>query len=79
MNAKTDDRQEDARRSSNRENRDGSSSTTAMRSGKKEESMRIWMDVEKKEKEETKLVRKLVTRGLFVFSFRRNRREKLSM
>ena len=41
--------------------------------------MRIWMDVEKKEKEETKLVRKLVTRGLFMFSFRRNRREKLSM
>jgi hypothetical protein len=79
MNAKTDDRQEDARRSSNKENRDGSSSTTATRSGKKEESMRIWMDVEKKEKEETKLVRKLVTRGLFVFSFRRNRREKLSM
>ena len=79
MNAKTDDRQEDARRSSNKENRDGSSSTTATRSGKKKESMRIWMDVEKKEKEETKLVRKLVTRGLFVFSFRRNRREKLSM
>ena len=79
MKAKTEHRQEDAKSSSKKENKEGTCSTMATRSGKKEESMRIWMEGGKKEKEETKEFTKLVTKGLSSFSFRRNRSEKLSV